>query len=645
MHPADRVDRSSVAMTTAETSVQPSPTTGQMQPPQIGEVLIAAGLVTREQVRWALHTQARTGSRIGQLLVAAGMVSRPGLYKALADLWGYRFVDVTKLKLDPALGRELDPAGCVEKLWVPVGHSDDGGYVVATAQQPTVALRRSIEQTLGAPVELVVTSEWDVDYALRQICRETIIERASHGLWQQDPERSARTVLSPAQGIITIVALVALACGFLLAPRTTTAICLTAIATGFFISIAFKLAVCLVGAQHENLVEVSDLEVAALEDNGLPVYTVLVPCYREANMVTQLLANLESLDYPKEKLDILLLLEEDDEETRAAAVAAHPPATVTFVTIPPGQPQTKPRACNVGLTFARGEYLVIYDAEDRPDPDQLKRAVVAFRQGGAELVCVQAALNYFNADQNALTRMFTLEYSFWFDYMLRGLAALKLPIPLGGTSNHFRTAQLRLLGGWDPFNVTEDADLGIRAAALGQRVGVIDSTTFEEANSAYGNFIRQRSRWIKGYLQTTLVHTRHPLKLLRSIGTRQAIGFVLLVAGTPVSFLALVPLYIVFGISLTLGPSAASGGLPGWALWISLANLVLGNGMMVYVSMLGVFHRDRDRLVLWALCNPIYWVLHCISAYKALVGLILHPHYWEKTDHGLGPVQPAADPR
>lgn len=326
-------------------------------------------------------------------------------------------------------------------------------------------------------------------------------------------------------------------------------------------------------------------------------------------------------------------------------MAAHCPQTITFVTIPAGEPQTKPKACNVGLFFARGEFLVIYDAEDRPDPDQLKKAVIAFRRaeqaGDRSLVCVQAALNYWNAGQNALTRLFTLEYSFWFDYMLPGLEALRLPIPLGGTSNHFRTAELRQLGGRDPYNVTEDADLGIRAAALGMTVGVIDSTTYEEANQAYGNWIRQRSRRIKGYLQTTLVHLRHPRRLVAEVGWRQAAAFGLLVGGTPLAFLFAPPLYALFVVSLVT-PTPWIGHLfPHWVLYVGTINLVLGNSIMVYVAMLGAFKRERYRLVIWALTNPVYWVLHSIAAYKALWQLVFRPHYWEKTTHGLSTASPA----
>jgi cellulose synthase/poly-beta-1,6-N-acetylglucosamine synthase-like glycosyltransferase len=219
--------------------------------------------------------------------------------------------------------------------------------------------------------------------------------------------------------------------------------------------------------------------------------------------------------------------------------------------------------------------------------------------------------------------------------MLPGLEALELPIPLGGTSNHFRTEALRRLGGWDPFNVTEDADLGIRSAALGETVGVISSTTFEEANSAYGNFVRQRSRWIKGYLQTTLVHLRHPVELVRTTGWAKTIGFALLVGGTPLSFLFVPPLYLLFAVTMIIGPKSVSRFFPGWVLWVSVACLIIGNSMMIYVSMMGVFKRRRYRLVLWALANPFYWLLHSVAAYKALWQLIVKPHYWEKTEHGL----------
>lgn len=465
--------------------------------------------------------------------------------------------------------------------------------------------------------------------------RQEILDRATDGLWHRDPTQSARQVLrgwqKPVAALLTIL-LVALV---VLAPQATIVGLSVAVGAGFLVSVSFKFWTSFRGARMEELSRLSTGAGPAVRDEDLPTYTVLVPVYKEANIVAQLIENLGSLDYPVEKLEVLVLVEEDDAETREAALAADPPPHIRVVVVPDGQPRTKPRACNVGLLLATGEMLVIYDAEDRPEPDQLRKAVAAFRTGSRRLVCVQAALNYFNAGENALTRMFTLEYSFWFDYMLPGLEYGTLPIPLGGTSNHFRTDGLRRLGGWDPYNVTEDADLGIRASAEGLSVGVIDSTTYEEANSRYGNFIRQRSRWIKGYLQTTLVHLRRPAHLIHVAGLKQTLSFLFLVAGTPLTFLALPPLYGLFLLSLIVDPDQLSELFPGWALWLSLFNLGVGSVLMIYVSMMGAFKRQRHELVLWALLNPLYWLLHAVAAYKALWQLIVRPHYWEKTTHGL----------
>jgi cellulose synthase/poly-beta-1,6-N-acetylglucosamine synthase-like glycosyltransferase len=605
------------------------------RPERLGELLVADGLISKDDLDWALKVQAKTRSRLGSILVASGRIRRLDLARALARHWHAPFVDALSVEVDPALLEELSPERLAKQRWVPLRARVDGTIEVATSLEPTLERCQEIAEALKAPVALLVTSEWDIDVLLQRYLSDEILDQASLGLWRRDARWSARTVASPAQKVVLLMVVGALVAGLILDTAACVAALAMCVAVAFLVSVAFKFATSMVGLRYEGTIVVSDEEAAALLDAELPTYSVLVPLYREAAVVPQLIANLAALDYPAEKLEILLLLEEDDEETRRAAIAAKPPETMTFLTVPKGVPQTKPKACNVGLFFAKGDLLVIYDAEDRPEPDQLRKAAAAFARGGDDLVCVQAALSYFNATENALTRMFTLEYSFWFDDMLPGLEALGLPIPLGGTSNHFRTNELRRLGGWDPFNVTEDADLGVRAAALGKRVGVLASTTYEEANNAYRNFVRQRSRWIKGYLQTSLVFLRHPIDLVRAIGWRQSLGFLLLITGTPLSFLAVPPLYSLLVVSLILPPARLAPYFPGWVLWASLADLLVGNALMVYVSMMGVFTRRLNRLAPWALLNPLYWLLHAAGAYKALFQLVFRPHYWEKTIHGL----------
>ncbi len=300
---------------------------------------------------------------------------------------------------------------------------------------------------------------------------------------------------------------------------------------GFYGAVILFRLLSVIGAlftSSEN--RVSPKEIEELKDEDLPLFTILVPMYKEPEVAQKIARAVTQLNYPLEKLDVKLLLEEDDGATRAkiAEVFDSLPKCVEVIIcpkVPKTEPRTKPRACNWGLEKARGQYLVIYDAEDQPEPDQLKKAVVVFRRleaaGKKRVACLQAKLNYFNARQNGLTRFFTLEYTNWFDLYLPGLHAAHAPIPLGGTSNHFKTEVLQQVGGWDPFNVTEDCDLGMRLARRGYTTEVLDSTTWEEANSQVGNWIRQRSRWIKGYFQTHLVHSREsfvPMALL-------AVGF------------------------------------------------------------------------------------------------------------------------
>jgi cellulose synthase/poly-beta-1,6-N-acetylglucosamine synthase-like glycosyltransferase len=597
-------------------------------------VLISGGLIDTETGARALAQAAASASPVESVLIAAGKVQRSDVYRLLAAEWGLPFAELSDAPLDPELAELIDPQRLVDEGWYPIGRND-GHVVVATVHEPDEHRRTDVESAVGSPVEFVVSTTWDVDTAIVRGARRPILDKASLGLWHRDENLSARSVLITRQKIGFAIGIALLIAGAVLAPKLALSLVSMLVAFGFLVTILFKFVVCLRGAQLERRGGITVEDLAAVDDAELPVYTVLVPVFREANVVADLVANLADLDYPKEKLQILLLLEEDDVETREAAAAADPPETIMFVTVPRGHPQTKPKACNVGLFLARGDLLVIYDAEDRPDPDQLKKAYLAFERGDAQLACVQAALNYWNVDDNALTRMFTLEYSFWFDYMLPGLEGYRLPIPLGGTSNHFRTSTLRELGGWDPFNVTEDADLGIRASALGYTVGVVNSTTYEEANNHYGNFVRQRSRWIKGYMQTMLVHGRRPLQLVREAGLKQALAFALLVGGTPLSFLCVPPLYALFMVSLFVAPDTLAPYFPSWVLWVSLVNLLVGNVLMVYVSMMGAFKRRRYALVAWALLNPIYWLLHSFAAYKALWQLIRKPHYWEKTAHGL----------
>ena len=386
------------------------------------------------------------------------------------------------------------------------------------------------------------------------------------------------------------------------------------------------------------------LVTAPAAEDELPMYTVLVPLRSEGKILPVLLERLKAIDYPADRLEILLLIEADDEETQLAVRECTLGASITPVIAPPGQPRTKPRALNIGLHEARGDYLVIYDAEDQPDHDQLRKAAAMFATMPADVVCLQARLNFYNPAQSTLTRLFAVDYAAWYDQMLPGLAEIRRPrsgqfIPLGGTSNHLRVETLRELGGWDPFNVTEDCDLGTRLGRAGLKVAMLDSVTWEEAVPRIRPWIRQRSRWIKGYIQTYLVHMRDPLRLLRQLGPRGFTDFQLLV-GLSSAILLLNPVMwaLTALYSATAGTAVArfiQTLFPPPLYYLSLLCLVIGNFVFFYCNAYVCVRHDYISLTRYALLTPLYWLLLSIGAWAGVLSLIRRPYYWAKTEHGV----------
>jgi cellulose synthase/poly-beta-1,6-N-acetylglucosamine synthase-like glycosyltransferase len=606
----------------------------------MGETLVAAGLLSPQRLAQRLEEASRTGTRLGEVLMAHGDVSRLELFDALARNWGLSTVDL--VADPPAKVDGVDPAALLAQGWMPLSVSAATAWI-AVCDEPGPELAAQVHGMLDVEhLQFVATTDWDIEQAVLAVYGDDLVERAAFELAETRPQWSAAEPLTWWQKALGVIALAVVGIGLAVSWRTTLMALLVVFNVMFFVGIVFKLVTVTAGAfvlrrrttDGDGDGSHGATPPARAEDAELPRYTILVPAFHEANVVAHVVNAVSRLDYPLSKLQVLVLLEAEDVDTIAAAKAARPPDFVRLVVVPPGGPQTKPKACNVGLDLAEGEFLVIFDAEDRPEPGQLREAVAAFAASGPDTVCVQARLNYFNTKVNFLTRMFTLEYSAWFDYMLPGLDRLRLPIPLGGTSNHFRTAALRDLGGWDPFNVTEDADLGLRASADGHRVGIIDSTTWEEACSEWRAFIRQRTRWIKGYMVTAAVHFRSPLASWRHLGLRGWIGLFGLVAGTPALFLA-APLVWAFFLYTFLGGPLAGFALPSWLQWMTAFSLVVGNLSMIGLSALAAFRRKNYTLAGYAAFNPAYWVLHSIAAWRALYQLVVRPSHWEKTPHGI----------
>lgn len=423
--------------------------------------------------------------------------------------------------------------------------------------------------------------------------------------------------------------------GVLLDPHTVVPI-LNAILGLPFLSLALLRGAALVHIAKRRGRELTAMRCADVSclPEILPTYAVLVPLFKEAEIIEQLVEGLCKIDYPVDRLQISLIVEEDDTGTQAAIARHTLPDHMRLVVVPQGEPRTKPRALNHALADASGAYVVVYDAEDLPNPGQLREALAVLVTTSETTGCVQARLNIYNADRSAISRQFAIEYNALFGAVLPTLDRLGLPIPLGGTSNHFPRRVLEQVGGWDPYNVTEDADLGIRLARLGYEVRVISSTTWEEAPETLPVWIRQRTRWLKGWMQTYLVHLRQPRRLWRELGTYRFLGFQMMLGGMILSALGH-PLFLIMLCYAWLSWDGMAGN---WLAGFGLFNLMAGYVTAMALGVMAVITQNR-RLAWSVLAMPVYWVAISFAAYRALWHLISAPYFWETTPHyGRKPV-------
>lgn len=605
----------------------------------VANLLVAEGHLTLVNLAAATRASAEWGHELSHVLIAQGYVRRMQYYQALAAVYGLPFVNLREQPSDPLLVDPDDRADYTAHNLTPWQLVDGKMLIAATSVSETNI--EWAEDRYGKAYGFVITSPYDILWQTQSMFRDRDSHTAREGLYEWKPEHSAKFTVTKSQKTTILVCFALVVLALVVAPMATLVVLMSAATVLYTLTFAFKFLLTWVGSSRRADIMVSDEAVASLVDRDLPVYTVLVPMYREARVLPLLAKALKGLDYPASKVEVKLVLEEDDDETIDAAKALNLPGNFEIIRVPASQPKTKPKACNYALQFCRGEFLTIYDAEDQPEPDQLKKAVLAFRTAGPNLACVQGRLNYFNRGENWLTKMFTLEYSQWFDFMLPGLDRLKVPIPLGGTSNHFKLAALRHVNGWDPYNVTEDADLGVRLAQEGYTVGVINSTTYEEANGVLPSWIKQRSRWIKGYMQTWLVHMRHPVQLYRSIGPVGFFAFHFFI-GAPAFTVLLNPILWAMTLAVLVTNTQSFGWLfPEPFGTMAVFNLVVGNLFLIYFGVVAALKRRYFDLVLVGVTLPFYWVLHSIAGYKALKQLISNPHYWEKTEHGTSAITQA----
>ncbi len=612
------------------------------RPLRMGEMLVDKGLLTQDQLDNAVRFQQASGGKLGEVLLSLRYVTPEQLENILA---AQMQIGRIGSKLDFTDSKKLPYAVALKYNAIIVNTREDA-YILAVRTLLTDNELAEVQSYFDKPLEQVMASMLEIENCWETVYQTEESDESIYRLLNEQPQNSARETLSRGQQILGLIIIVTLVT-FLIFNHVTTLLYLNIVAQIAYAALsAFKVWILSRGHREKNHIRFTDEEVAAIDERDLPVVSLLIPVYKEAGLAQLIADRLSDIDYPPQKLDIRILLEEDDPETLAAFKAIDLSPSFTLLVVPDTQPRTKPKACNYGLIRARGEYVVIYDAEDIPERDQLKKVFLAFKQLPDNYACIQAKLNYYNSTQNILTRWFTHEYSTWFDVLLVGVMTFRFPLPLGGTSNFFKTNILREIGAWDPFNVTEDADLGIRLHKMDCRTAVLDSYTFEEANSKLKNWIRQRSRWIKGYLQTWLVHMRHPLAFAKSVGFSGFVGFQAMILGTP-----LIPLMNPFFWAMTIiwymfEPPVIQSLFPGILYYFASIQLLLGNFIFLYSNLVGTYAVVRDgelkgrmhigyNIILAGVLMPIYWMLMSVAAYVALWQLIVKPHYWEKTDHGL----------
>ena len=459
--------------------------------------------------------------------------------------------------------------------------------------------------------------------ALTVAMSEQMEVRARERLWRRWPGASGKLELSLFSRLMFALGLLAVLVFAIVSPLLYEPLFMPIVGLLLVLPAALRLMAAIV-PEPEN-----EFDFEMLEDNELPVYSVLVPLRDEANMVPQLARALGRIDYPAAKLEILFVVEQRSPETIEAVQKVLDDPRFELIVVPDSEPRTKPKAMNFALPLVRGAYVVIYDAEDIPDPQQLRLAASRFALH-PEFDCLQAELVVENARENWLTALFAGEYAGQFGLMLPLLARLKLPMPLGGTSNHFRVSALREVGGWDAYNVTEDADLGVRLSRLRYRTGTISSRTHEEAPVTIRDWMAQRTRWMKGWMQTFIVHNRKPMLFLEDIGWRGFLGFQIYVG----SMILSAPLHCGFLAALLLRLL-----LPGEApldMWDAIGSIivVIGYGGPAALVIAGLVRLNEERLLPAQLLLPLYWVLHSVAAVLAVRELLIRPYFWAKTRHG-----------
>lgn len=599
---------------------------------KLGEILLEAGDLSASNLNAALELQGEAGGRrLGEILLEQGEVSETRLASALAQQHGVARVDLVARPPDVRLLDKLGAEACLRWGLVP-WQSAGAAVVVVTSRPETFARNKpALERALG-PVLMALAEPKAITQAIvaaraselsMAADTRTEIAESCRGL---ESGRLSRGVLAGLAAILGLAVAAPVAAFTLLSLWAVVALSLiTGLRTAAAVAEIFA---------RIRLSRRFTTQRAEIVHGVGPVVSLLVPLLREVNLIDDLVNRLCALEYPTSALEICLIVEADDEAMINALALRDLPGHFQIVQVPRSRIKTKPRALNYALDFCRGTIVGVYDAEDAPEPDQICKVVRHFATAPPDVACLQGKLDFYNARQNWMSRCFAVDYATWFRVILPGLSRMGFAIPLGGTTLFFRRAALEDLGRWDAHNVTEDADLGIRLARRGYRAELIETTTREEATCHVRPWIRQRSRWLKGYALTYAVHMRRPRQLWQELGPKRFFGFQMLFLCT-ISLFLLAPVLwsfwlLPFGIAHPLQSVLPTSVLLGVA-----ALFVISEVLTITTEMIAVSTPRHRWLMPWVITLHFYFPLAAFAAWKGLFEIITKPFYWDKTTHGL----------
>lgn len=569
-----------------------------------------------------------------EIMISEGYISEIDYFKCMAHYLDLPF-DNSEIDINACLGELANSTNKIENAKLTLVRGRDQSSIIYTSPDRHIMaeLTKFLEKHPELKTRTVITTFSNNRRTFIARRRGALMRSAVFFLRKNFPAHSANPTITDMQSLIVSFIAIIVAFGILFFNK----ICLFLL--HIFGSVFYLMCIwvrMIAAFYSQPKMFRAPLAKLRVNDIDLPVYSVLVALYQEENQINDLICSLSKLDWPKSKLEIKLICEGDDLACINAIKATIQGPPFELIIVPPSLPRTKPKALNFAFPLCTGRYLVLYDAEDRPHPHQLREAYSRFCNEEKNIACLQAPLVIHNAEQGWLTSLFAIEYSALFSGLLPTLAKWKTPIPLGGTSNHFRRSALEYVGAWDPYNVTEDADLGIRLSRMGFLTGTLNSPTYEEAPSSLGSWIRQRTRWFKGWLQTWLVHMRNPSKLHKDLGWYNTFIFHAVITGMIVSALTH-PLFLI-SLASSLYYIAVTPEVE--AFYFILAIVDISNILFGYIAFSVLAWRTLPVSGLASLRPkligvPVYWLLISVAAWRAMWHLIQRPFEWEKTTHVL----------